>query len=68
MKQWLSADAITRYGNVKAAHPEQAIRILTVMAQLVENGQIRRQVSDDEFKSILQAMQSSKKEMKVKFK
>ena len=62
-KQYLSKEAISRYGNLKAAHPDVAIQAIAVIAQAA--GQIKEKISDDQFKNILKQMQKPKKEFKI---
>ena len=50
-KQYLSKEAISRYGNLKAAHPDVAIQAIAVIAQAA--GQIKEKISDEQFKNIL---------------
>ena len=62
-KQYLSKEAISRYGNLKAAHPDVAIQAIAVIAQAA--GQIKEKISDEQFKNILKQMQKPKKEFKI---
>jgi DNA-binding TFAR19-related protein (PDSD5 family) len=64
VKQHLTKEAITRYGNLKAGHPEKAMQAIAVLAQLIQAGQIKKKLSDEEFKTILKHMQQ-KKEFKI---
>ena len=65
VKQKLTKDALQRYGNVKAAHPEKAVQLLVVLAQAIQQGQIG-QVDDDTLKQILIKLTPEKKEFKIK--
>ena len=65
VKQKLTKDALQRYGNVKAAHPEKAVQLLVVLAQAIQQGQIG-QVDDDTLKQILIKITPEKKEFKIK--
>lgn len=65
VKKYLSKEAIARYGNLKAAHQEKAVQIVSVLAQLIQSGQITEQISDETFKSILLRLQQPKKEFKI---
>lgn len=62
-KQYLSKEAISRYGNLKAAHPDVAIQAIAVIAQAA--GQIKEKITDEQFKNILKQMQKPKKEFKI---
>jgi len=68
VKQYLSKEAITRYGTLKAGHPDKAIQALTVLAQLIQAKQITKKLSDQEFKSILIQLQEPKKQFKINIK
>lgn len=68
VKQYLVKDAITRYGNIKAAHPQRAIQIITILAQLIESGQIKEQLNDAQFKEILLKLQEPKQNTKITWK
>ena len=65
VKQKLSKEAIARYGNIKAAHPEKAMQVITALAQLVQQGQIQETITDDLLKQILLKLQEPKKEFKI---
>ncbi len=62
-KQYLSKEAISRYGNLKSAHPDVAIQAIAVIAQAA--GQIKEKISDEQFKNILKQIQKPKKEFKI---
>lgn len=62
----LTKEAMQRYGNVKAAHPDKAVQALVVLAQLVQQGTQR--IDDDKFKEILQRLTPKKKEFRIKRK
>jgi len=65
VKQKLTKDALQRYGNVKAAHPEKAVQLLVVLAQAIQQGQID-QVDDNTLKQILIKLTPEKKDFKIK--
>ncbi|MBL7100442.1 MAG: hypothetical protein ISS23_00640 [Nanoarchaeota archaeon] len=64
-KQRMTKEAITRYGNLKSAHPEKAIQIIAVLAQAIQQGQITEQVTDEKLKSLLIQLEPPKKEFKI---
>jgi DNA-binding TFAR19-related protein (PDSD5 family) len=66
VKQQLSREAITRYGTLKAGHPDKAMQALLILAQLMEAKQITHKLSDEEFKSILMQIQQPKKQFTLK--
>ncbi len=65
IKQYLSNEAITRYSNLKVAHPEQAVKALATIAQGIEHGYIKEKLTDEQFKSILKQISPEKKEFKL---
>jgi programmed cell death protein 5 len=65
VKQVLTKEALQRYGNLKAAHPEKAIQLLVILAQAIQQGQIN-QVDDKTLKQILIKLTPEKKEFKIK--
>jgi len=65
-KKYMNKDAISRYGNLKIAHPETAIKAIAVIAQAAQVGQIQEQLSDEEFKALLKEIQQGKKKFNLK--
>lgn len=65
-KQKMSKEAISRYGNLKVAHPETAVKAIALIAQAVSAGQVKETIKDEEFKMLLQAIQQGKKEFRFK--
>ena len=65
VKNHMSADAIARYGTLKAAHPEKAIQSLIVISQLMQSGRIQGQVTDMQYKQILQSLTEKKRETRI---
>lgn len=64
VKSRMTREAISRYGNVKAAHPEKAIQLLAIVGQLIQSGQIDM-IDDEKLKGILQHMTPEKRETKI---
>jgi len=62
-KQYMTKEAISRYGAVKIAHPETAIKAIAFVAQAIQLGHIKEKLKDEDFKIILQEV----KEGKTKF-
>jgi programmed cell death protein 5 len=65
VKQALTKEALERYGNLKAAHPEKAMQLLVVLAQAIQQGQIN-QVDDKTLKQILIKLMPEKKDFKIR--
>ena len=65
-KQKMSREAISRYGTLKIAHPETAIKAIALIAQATQLGQIKDRISDEDFKSILKSVQEGKQEFRFR--
>jgi len=65
VKLHLTKEAIERYGNIKSAHPEKAIQVLTIIGQALQTGQISGKIDDNAFKQLLQQLHKPKKEFKI---
>ncbi|MBI4438350.1 hypothetical protein HY640_00285 [Candidatus Woesearchaeota archaeon] len=64
VKPRLTKDALMRYGNVKAAHPDKAVQVLVVLARLIQMGRAKT-VSDELLKSVLQKLAPDSRETKI---
>jgi len=51
-KQKMSKEAISRYGSLKLAHPEIAIKAIAAIAQAVHSG-MDETITDEQFKTLL---------------
>ncbi|MEM1536039.1 MAG: DNA-binding protein [Candidatus Pacearchaeota archaeon] len=60
-KQYMTKQAIQRYGNLKIAHPEVAVKAIAAIAQAAQLGQIQGQLDDEDFKRLLIEIQKDKK-------
>ncbi len=67
VKQYLSKEAISRYGNIKTANPDKAIQILLILNQLIQSGQLQEKLTDDQFKQLLLHLNQGKKDFKLRF-
>jgi len=56
VKQYLSKEAVTRYGSLKVAHPEKALSVINILLNLVQQGKLKEKLNDEEFKQLLQEM------------
>lgn len=65
-KNFMTNEAITRYGNLKAAHPEKAIQAIAFIAQSAQSGGIKQKINDEEFKELLMRMEMPKKQFSMK--
>lgn len=68
VKQFLTKEALQRYGNLKAAHQEKAIQLLVILSQLIQQQKIKGKVDDTQLKEILKQITPEKKEFKIKHK
>lgn len=60
VREHLNKDALQRYGNLKSAHPEKAMKAISVIVQLIQQGYIKKQLTDEEFKGILIQIEEKK--------
>ncbi|MFB6207895.1 MAG: DNA-binding protein [Candidatus Nanohaloarchaea archaeon] len=58
--QYLTKDAKSRLGNIRAADPEKAHALETQIARLGQAGQVDR-VTDEQLKEILKSLQKDRK-------
>ena len=66
VRQFLSKEALARYGSLKAAHQEKALQLLVVLFQAIHKGQIQGKIEDSLLKKILEQMAPKKREIKIK--
>jgi len=64
-RNYMTPEAISRYGNLKAGHPEKAIQLIAFIAQAVQAGQIKERLTDESLRALLIQMQPKKKEFKI---
>ncbi len=63
VKQLMDKEAVTRYGNIKAADPEKAIAVLGMLAQVMQSRKLEK-IGDETLKRVL-LMLSQKKDIKI---
>lgn len=63
-KTLLTKEALQRYGNVKAAHPEKAVQLLLVIGQMIHKGNAKK-IDDEQLKRMLVMLQPKKKQIKI---
>ncbi|MBI5872303.1 hypothetical protein HZB88_04440 [archaeon] len=66
-KQYMESEAISRYGNLKAAHPEKAIQVAMLIIKAVQTGQLMKKLTDTEFKQLLRNITPEQKQFNFKF-
>lgn len=62
----MTREALERYGNLKAAHPDKAMQLLVILAQLIQQGQISGKIDDDALKKLLIEITPKHKDIKIK--
>ena len=65
-KQFLSKEALERYGRVKIAHSAIAIKAVALIAQAAQLGQLTEPLNDKEFKELLTKIQEGRKEFRFR--
>ena len=66
VRQFLSKEALARYGSLKAAHQEKALQLLVVLFQAIQKGQVKGKIEDALLKKVLEQLATAKKEFKIK--
>ena len=66
LRQFLTKEALARYGSLKTAHHEKALHLLVVLFQAIQKGQIQGKVDDSTLKKVLEQLTPKKKEIKIK--
>lgn len=59
-KQFMTREALERYSNIKVAHPETAIKVITLIANAAQTSQLSNKLTDEQFKRLLQQIQPEK--------
>lgn len=67
IKSKMTKQALSRYGNIKTAHPQKAIQLLVVLGQLLQAGRIDT-INDEQLKDILLKLTPQKHDFKIKRK
>lgn len=67
VKGRLSKEALQRYGTLKLAHPETAMRLMVAVAQAIESGRVPGIISDEQLLNALKQLSTmtGKKETKI---
>ena len=64
VKPHMSAEALSRYGNLRVAHPQLCIQAMVYLAKMIQSGKMS-QVDDRTFKLTLMRLQEGKKDYKI---
>ena len=65
VKSHLEKDALARFGTIRAADPEKGQQLVMIIAQLIQQGRVRKPLTDDELKMILTQLSPPKKEFRI---
>ena len=66
ISQFLTREALVRYGSLKAAHPEKATQLLVLLVQAIQSGRIKSQIDDASLKKVLQQITPRQRDIKIK--
>ena len=55
VKEYLTKEALERFGNIKAAHPQKAFQVIGIISQMIQNRQINA-INDQQLKKILKTI------------
>ncbi len=66
VRQFLTKEALARYGNLKTAHQEKALQLLIVLFQAIQKGQVQNKIDDSTLKKVLEQLTPKKREIKIK--
>ncbi len=64
-KQCMTSEALSRYGNVRVAHPEKAMQIAAFIAQAAQNKQLQAKITDAQLKELLTQMQPQERPTRI---
>jgi programmed cell death protein 5 len=64
VKTLFTKEALQRYGNLKAAHPENAVKLLAVIGQGLQKGKIKK-IDDNDLKEILIKITPERRDIKI---
>src|SRR3989338_1036850 len=66
VKQYLTKEALGRYTNLKISHTEKSIQLLSILGQLIQRGQIKGTITDEQLKDLIIKITPERKETKIK--
>ncbi|MEM2121243.1 MAG: DNA-binding protein [Candidatus Woesearchaeota archaeon] len=65
VKKNMTKEAISRYSNIKIAHPEIALNLIILLGTFIKQGKIRGPINDEQLKEILKQITSKKTDFKI---
>jgi DNA-binding TFAR19-related protein (PDSD5 family) len=67
VRQHLTSDAMSRFGNIKIANPELAIQLMVYLGQLIKAGKVAM-IDDAQLKTFLMHISNTKKDFTIQRK
>ncbi|MFH1590985.1 MAG: DNA-binding protein [archaeon] len=67
IKRMMTKDAVQRYGTLKTAHPEKAVKVLVIIGRMVEKGQLTV-IDDEALKALLRQMEAPRRDISIRRK
>lgn len=64
-KQFMTPQAIQRYGNLKLTHPEIAIKAILIISKAAQSRQLNQKIDDQTFKNILSQIHAPRKDFRI---
>ncbi|MDA1197108.1 MAG: hypothetical protein O2779_04045 [Nanoarchaeota archaeon] len=64
-KQKMTKDAIERYSNVKAGHPDKAMKVLQIIGLGIQSGQLQETIEGDQLKELLLKIDTPQREVTI---
>ena len=64
VKMKMTKEAVERYSTLKSAHPQKAIHLLAILAQLIQENKIGV-IDDVQLKALLTNLSAPKREFKI---
>ena len=66
LRQFLTKEALSRYGNLKAAHQEKALQLLVILFQAIRKGQVKSRIDDATLRKFLEQLIPKKRDIKIR--
>lgn len=64
-KRCMTQEALSRYGNLRVAHPEKAVQAAAFIAQAAQNKQLQEKITDAQLKEMLMHMQGQERKTRI---
>jgi programmed cell death protein 5 len=66
VKPFLTGEALERLNNLKIAHQDKWLKVLSILYQLIASGQVKGKITDEQLKRILASF-SERRKTRIKF-